>query len=774
MLVGRSPATMGAAGISHERVDGKEKIAGKAQFVGDMEVAGMVHGRVLRSPHAHATVRSIDIAAAEGMPGVVGILTAVDLADLDAVYGHAIRDRPIIADSKVRFAGEPVVAVAALTEEQAEDALRMVTVEYGMIESAVTIEEAIAPGAVEIHEIPNRDGFAHGLGTLPTREGNVCYRYGFDRGDADNAFARADIIVEGEYRFPGVYQYAMETHSVIAHHLGDEIVMWANCQHPYLVRAEIAGMFGLPIDKVRVIVPYLGGGFGSKSYTKMEPITVALSRQAGRPVKLVNRVDESMVTTRRHGMTARMRTAATSSGELLGRTVEIWLDTGAYADNGPRVTATASDAGPGPYRWPAVRVEAHCVYTNTPPSGSYRAFGATHLQWIGESQIDEVARRVGINPLDFRFRHLLERGEEVRPGGKPLDADLIGDVRQAAAAVGWGRERITDRGLGVSVGLLAAGAHPVSMAAVHMEADGKVAVMVASTEMGQGSRTVMAQIAAEVLSVSIDDIRVDGTDTRFTPYDRSTGASRSTTVAGLAVLRAATNVLDTLRETASMELGVDPDDLVADQGTIRHGERSLTYPELIKKRFGFVGGEITGHGEVKPEWGEGSYAEGPVFWEVCVAAAEVAVDRSTGKVEVLQTASVADVGKAINPLLVERQDEGGSVQGLGNALFEEMRFSGDGTLLNDTLLDYRVPTTADIPERMTTILVENEDGPGPFGAKGCGEGALAAVTAAIVNALADAGVPMQELPLTPERVWRRIQEIDQEGGGAPVVNQEES
>lgn len=754
--------TAGVVGASIERVDATAKLTGKAEYVGDMEVAGMVHGKVLRSPHAHARILSIDTERAASMPGVVGILTAEDLADLDATYGHAIRDRPVIADEKIRFAGEPVVAIAAVTEEQAEDALRQVVVRYEVLEPLATIEDAVAPGAVEIHDGLNRDGFAHGLGTLPDREGNICYRYGFDWGDLEGAFAGADIIVEGEYRFPAVYQYALETHSVIAHHRGDEIVMWANCQHPYLVRTEIAVVFDMAVDKVRVIVPYLGGGFGSKSYTKMEPIAVALSRQAGRPVRIVNRVDESMVTTRRHGMTARMRTVATKTGELLGREVKIWLDTGAYADNGPRVTATAGDAGPGPYRWPAIKVDAYCVYTNTSPAGSYRAFGATHLQWIGESQIDEVARRAGIDPLEFRIRNLLERGEELRPGAKPLDADLIGDVQKAAAAVGWGRERITDRGIGLSVGVLAAGAHPVSMAAVRMEADAKVSVMVASTEMGQGTRTVMSQIAAEVLAIPASDVRVDGADTRFTPYDRSTGASRSTTVAGKAVENAAHKVRNDLLETASAVFGVDPDDLIVSDGAVHYGGESISYRELIKRRFGFVGGEITGHGEVKPEGGDGSFAQGPVFWEVCVGAAEVEVDRSTGILKVLQTVTIADVGRAINPLLVERQDEGASIQGLGNALYEEMQFGPDGVLRNDTLLDYRVPTTVDIPGEMTTIIVENADGPGPFGAKGCGEGALAAVPAALVNALADAGVPMSELPLTPERVWRRIQEIEQE------------
>jgi CO/xanthine dehydrogenase Mo-binding subunit len=298
------------------------------------------------------------------------------------------------------------------------------------------------------------------------------------------------------------------------------------------------------------------------------------------------------------------------------------------------------------------------------------------------------------------------------------------------------------------------------MATVRMGPDGSVTVLGGTTEMGQGARTVMAQIAAGVLRAPVGKVVMRGTDTRFTPYDRSTGASRSTTVAGLAVQRAAQDVLDSLLETAAAKLETPPQLLEPVEGGIKDpGGRTMTHAELVRARFGFDGGELLGHGRVQPEGGSGSYAEGPVFWEVCIAGAEVEVDLDTGVVTVLRTSTVADVGKAINPQLVTRQDEGATLQGLGNALFEEMHFGPDGMLLNDTLLGYRIPAFRDIPATMTCSIVENGDGPGPFGAKGCGEGALAAVPAAIVNALADAGVPMNELPLTPERVWRRIREL---------------
>ena len=740
----REPATRAQVGVSRPRRDAREKLRGEAQFVGDMLVPRMLHGRVLRSPIAHGRIAAIDVSSAEKIPGVVCVLTGADLHDIDPYYGHAIKDRPIIAIDKVRFHGEQVAAVAAETPAAAAAAVEAIVVDYEDLPVVADVEAAVKPGSPLVTDRDLVPGLFHGLGELAPREGNVCYRYRLDKGEPEAVFAHADVVVEGEYTFPAVYQYAMETHTVIAQVEGDEITLWANCQHPFLVRAEIADLFGLPVANVRIQVPYLGGGFGSKSYTKMEPLTVALARKAGRPVKIQNRVGESMVTTRRHNMHCRMRTAATADGRLLGREVICLFDTGAYADNGPRVVATAGDAAPGPYRWEAYSVDAACVYTNRAPSGSYRAFGATHLQWIGESQVDEVARRCNLDPLELRRRHLCTPGEEIRAGGKPLDADLVGDVEKVAAAVRWDEPKAPLTGRGVSVGLLAAGAHPVSSAVCRLEADGRVVVLVGTTEMGQGPRTAFAQIAAEELSIDSERVTVRGADTRFTPYDRSTGASRSTTIAGLAVQRAAADIRGQLEQIAgTSEIGADD------------------YLTLMRKHFGFAGGELIGRGEVAPV-GTGSYAEGPVFWEVCVGAAEVQVDPETGFVRVLRTATAADVGRAINPQLVERQDEGATLQGIGNALFEEMVYE-DGLLMNDTLLDYRVPSFEDLPDQMTCVIVENEDGPGPYGAKGCGEGALAAVPAAIVNALADAGVPMNELPLTPERVWRRIQDLKKEG-----------
>ena len=762
-----APTTHTIVGHDAPRVDAVAKVTGAAHFAGDLRLHGMAYGRLLRSPYAHARIVGIDTSRAEALPGVIAVMTGRNLPAADPYYGHALKDRPILAIDRVRFVGEPVVAVAAEDPAVAAEAITLIDVAYEEMPTAITIAQALAADAPHLHDTVNlRAGLFHGLGEIRLEPGNVCYHHAFARGEVDDAFASADIVVEGEYTFPAVYQYSLEPHTTVAQWDGDDdLTVWSSCQHPFLVRAELAALYALPVGAVRVVVPYLGGGFGSKSYTKMEPVTSALARKAGRPVRIANSVDEAMVTTRRHGMKAWMRTAATSDGRLLAREVRAWFDTGAYADNGPRVVATGADAAPGPYRWQAVRVDAWGVYTNTSPAGSYRAFGASHLQWCGELQVDEIGRRCGLDALQMRERNLLARGEFVRPGGKPLDADLVGDIRKVAASLEWTAPKPAGIvGRGMSVGLLAAGAHPVSTAALRMEADGGVVLLMSSTEVGQGARTVFAQIVAEELALPIAQIRVPGGDTRLTPYDRSTGASRSTTIAGLAVQRAAADIRYQLLAIGSRLFDLPESALEIRDAAVWHEGESVPYPDLIKAHFGMVGGELIGHGEVRPERGSGSYAEGPVFWEVCIGGAEVAVDPDTGRVRVTRAVSVADVGKAINPRLVEAQEMGGAMQGIGNALHEEMLFDDTGTLLNATLFEYHVPTIADMPHTFASNIVENEDGPGPYGAKGVGEGALAGVAAAIATALADAGVVIDELPATPERVWRALTSRKERGG----------
>ncbi|HEY0508840.1 MAG TPA: xanthine dehydrogenase family protein molybdopterin-binding subunit [Blastococcus sp.] len=748
-----------SVGRSIPRADLHAKLTGAAQFGADLTVPGMLHVKVLRSVVAHARIVVIDDSDALAVPGVVSVTTAQDLRDMDAQWGHFLRDRPIFADGVVRFVGEIVAAVAAETEAAALAGVHALDVEYEELPAVVDIASAVAPAAPRVHDGPARPGYACPPGTV-LDDDNAFYHYRVDYrrtdGDGDgDGDEQGLVVVEDEYVFPAVYQYAMEPHAVIAEHGPDGITVHSTCQHPFQVRQELSVVFGLPVEQVRVVVPFLGGGFGSKSYTKLEPVAVAVARHTGRPVRLVNLVEDAMVTSRRHGMRCRMRTVARPDGQLVAREAEVLLDTGAYADNGPTVTMVAALAAVGPYRWEVVAVDAACVYTHLPPSGSYRGFGAAHMQWVGESQVDEIARRLGIDRLALRRQNLLHRGETFVPGQKPIDADLIGDLDAVARRLDWGAPLPEWEGRGVSIGLSPGGAVPQSEARVELGTDGTVLVFVGSTEMGQGPRTVHAQIAAEVLGLAPDRVTVVPTDTDTTPYDRSTGASRSTTVAGLAVQRASEDLLSRLRTAAGLRSEDQVQRLWLEGDRLRTEDREWRLDGLAADVSARPGEALfTGVGDA------GELLGGtPVFWEVCLAGAEVAVEPDTGEITVRRVVTAADVGRAMNPSLVERQDEGCAMQALGNALFEEMHFSETGALINDSLLDYRVPTVADLPD-MECILIENGDGPGPFGAKGCGEGVFGGLTGALVTAVEDAGVRVRELPMTAGRMWRAIRDAD--------------
>ena len=742
-LVPPTPGTVsGGVGRSIERSDIRAKLSGEAEYLADLPAVDALHVALLRSPVAHARIVRVDSSMALRLEGVVDVVVAEDLTGFDATWGHLVRDRPILADGVVRFAGEVVAAVVAESASVAAQAITLVDVDYEVLTPLVDVEVAAGAEAAAIHDAAPRPGFACPPGT-EFRSGNDFYRYGvkFDRRDAgaDNDL----VVVEHEYSFPAVYQYAMEPHAVIARWEPGQITVQSSCQHPFLVREELATIFDLPVEAVRIRVPFVGGGFGSKSYAKMEPLAVAIARHVGRTVRIVNGVDDAMVTTRRHAMRCRMRTTARKNGRLVSREASILMDTGAYADNGPTVTMVAAMAGVGPYRWEAADVTASCVYTHLPPAGSYRGFGAAHLQWVGETQIDEIARVLGVDRLTFRCENLLTRGDEYIPGLRPVDADLAGDLVAAAERLGWPDQAGVGQGIGLAAGISMAGASPKSNARVELVEDGRVVVHSGTQEIGQGARTVHAQVAAEVLGVADSDVTVPATDTDVTPFDRSTGASRSTTVAGLAVMRASEHLAEVVLEKAAEQSGIALRDLHLVDGQV-------------------IGpGQAWALAEFAPATGIGAADElaaglrgGVVFWEVCVAAARVRVDPLTGVVEVDEVVTVADVGKAINPSLVERQDEGCAMQSIGNALFEEMHFSDEGVLLNDTLMDYRVPTMHDVPRSMSCIIVENGDGPGPFGAKGCGEGVFGGLMAALVCAVHDSGAPVRALPMSPDRVWR--------------------
>ena len=720
------------------RVDGWEKVTGQAKFVGDIAVPGMLYGKILRSTYPHAHIRAIDATQAEALPGVVAVLTAADIGDLHPIYNG----RPVIAMNKVRYIGEPVAAVAAADLATAEAALSLIHVDYEELPVAVGIEAAIKPGAPLVHD---------------DKAGNIGTHEKVTRGNVDEGFAQADVIAEDHFTFPMVYHYAMEPHSAIAHYDESEITVWSSAQHPFQVRGDIAKIFKVPAAKVRLIINYLGGGYGSKSYTKFEPLVVALARKAKRPVRICNSVGESMVTVRRHGARVRIKTGAKNDGTLVAREAEIYLDTGGYDDNGPQVTARSATRVLGPYWIPNIRTNAYQVYTNTGSAGSYRAIGAPQVIYAGESQIEMLAAKLSMDAAELRAKNLLTKGQELRPGLKGIDADLASSLKMLVRESHWKKSlRKKNSAVGMGCALTNAGATPVSVALIRIQSDGVANIAAGSTEMGQGVRTTLTQIAAEELTLRMEQFRVLGADTKVTPYDSSTGSSRSTTLMGTAVQKAARDLKQQFLQIGAQAMGVKPKQVQVVDGALVCGESRLTFKEAFERRFGKgSGGEMIGRGEAGPEI---TNNELPVFWEVGMGTAEVDIDRDTGAVTLKKFISVADVGKAIHPEHCVAQEEGAAMQGIGHTFFEQLIYD-NGQLINSNLVDYRIPTFSEVPEEFHTVLVENGDGPGPFGVRGMAEGGILSVAPAVCNAIDRAtGVRIRDLPLTPERVWRALRD----------------
>jgi CO/xanthine dehydrogenase Mo-binding subunit len=743
-------------GISVPRVDGVEKVTGAAKFTGDLAIAGMLEAKVLRSSLPHAVIESIDITKALSVPGVVAILTRDDLTDIDPYYGNCLRDRAVVAIDKVRFVGEPIAVVAAESGLEAEQALSLIDVRYRELPCVPDIDAALAEGAPLLHEQQSGAGEFHEVAGVGESFGaNICHRERFVKGDPDKAFAGAEEIVEETFSFPMIYQYAMEPHSAIARVSAGVVTLWSSSAHPFLVRAEIAHMFGLPHAKVEVNVPFVGGAYGSKSYFKIEPLVVAIARKTGgRAVRIAQSVEEAMLTTRRHSARIRIKTGITRDGTLVARAAEVLMDTGAYADNGPRVAKRAISRMIGPYKLAHCKVDVLAVYTNTVPAGSMRSIGGPQTIWALESHMDSIAAWLQMDPLEYRRLQLLDRGQVLKPGATPMDADLRAGLQAAAAPLQSNSRR--PGGIGLSIGVSDSEAMPVSVALLRLLADGSAVLLAGTTEVGQGARTILCQIVAQELSIPVAKVTMRETETRTTPFDRSTGASRSTTVMGSAVKAAALDLRRQLIEAAVEILRVNASTITLSNGQAVSGDKQMTYGQVVSAFFGMPGGELIGRGYMRPDGTLGKSL--PLFWETGMGSAEIAVDEETGAIRVEKYVTVADVGKALNPLQAEGQDEGAAIQGLGNTLFEALEYE-NGQPLNASLVDYRVPRFTDLPALFTSALVENSDGPGPYGAKGMGESGIVSVAPAIGNALFNAtGVRIRDLPLTPERVWRALRD----------------
>lgn len=754
--------TLKIVGKAPLRVDGEEKVTGRAVYTSDLQLPGMVYGKILRSPYPHARLARIDTRRAERLPGVIAVLSREDIARFE-LFGAAYKDQPIVAIDKVRYVGDPVAAVAAADFASAEEAISVIEAEYEAIPAVTSIEAALLPNAPLVHESSAGGGELMGYHYQPPKEfrgTNLCYRFTYERGNVAEGFKKADYIFEDTFRFSRVQQFSMEPHCVVAQVSGGMITLWASTQDPFTLREHIAAVFHVPLNKVRVIVPSVGGGYGGKLSVKTEPLAVALSWKAGRPVKIVHSIEESFKTVTRHPARFRVKTGVSRDGRLIARECEIHMDTGAYADAGPRVTQKAGYRAVGPYRIPHVKTDAYTVYTNTVPAGAFRGFGTLQVTWAYESQMDIIARKLGIDPLEFRLKNLLRKGEPYTQGDTPVDCDLGEGLLKAANGIEWKRKKSRSnagRGLGCCM-KDGGGTYKVASAAVKLTPDGSVFLSTGTVEVGQGARTALSQVAAEELAVPLERVIVTQLDTDATPYDAATNASSSMVVMGLCVQRAAQDVKRQLLRAAAKHLGERVERLSLKNGRV-HGAKgkSVSYEDVMVKYFGAKAGEITGRGSYQDKKSSKAVLGSPTtFWETSWGGVEVAVDPDCGEIKILKYVSVADVGKAIHPVQCEGQDEGAVMFGIGHTIMEEMIYS-DGQLLNPNLIDYRVPRFGSLPEKLETILLENDNGPGPYGSKGMGEGGLLPVAPAVANAVYDAvGVRIRDLPLTPEKVWRAL------------------
>ena len=570
----------------------------------------------------------------------------------------------------------------------------------------------------------------------------------------------ADVVVEGTYAFPMVTQFAIEPHGFMAAPDGDGIAVWSSIQHPNWLQRVIARLLDLPLAKVRIFAPDPGGGFGGKQHAKYEPLVAFMALRTGRPVRLILTLEETFQAVRRGASEIRVRSGFQSDGRLLFRDIEANYLIGAYADIADRTVAKGSYTANGPYLAPAVRIVARSVLSHTTPSTAMRGFGNPQQIWAVESNMDEAARALGIDPVALRLQNLAKPGDPFIPGDTPADGDWARTVERAAELIGWGDPPAPGRGRGLAVGLKSGPTTGLSYSTVRLLADGSVIVYAGTSDMGQGARTIFAQIAAQELGAPIDWVTVVMGDTAVVPYDQQTSASRSSVLMGNAVLDGCRQVQAKIRSMAARLESVDESQVVVDRGEVRIGERVWPLRDVLIRGLGRLGGEVIGVGEMRkeadPEHPLGGTA---AFFEFNCTAVEVEVDRATGDVTIARHVTVSDVGKAMNPMQVRGQDEGAAIMGLGHTLMEHYILDDTGRIRNLGAIDYRIPTSMDLPLRMESDIVENEDGPGPYGSKGMSEGALLCVAPAVAAAVRDAtGVVIRDLPLSPERVWRAINE----------------
>jgi carbon-monoxide dehydrogenase large subunit len=738
-----------AVGKSVSRVDALAKVIGQATYTADVMLTGMLHGKALRSPYPHARIVRIDTRRAEALHGVKAVVTAQDVPDI--LIGLNLRDVPILARERARFAGEKVAAVAAVDEETALEAVNLIEVDYEELPALTDVEEAMKEGSPLIHE--NLHTYK-GL-PAPVKNTNIFFHETHSKGDVAQGFAQADLVFEHTFRTPVVHQGYMEPHaSLVDIGLDGSVTVWGSNKTPFRLRSLMAEIIGLPITRVRVIPGFVGGDFGGKGMVYDDALCYFLARKAGRPVKMVmSRMEEFLGSSPRHSSIIRLKGGVKKSGELVAWEAKAIFDSGAYGGYKPQVGLGGTKKLAGTYRIPHVRIDGYYVYTNTVPCGHCRAPGDPQASFAVESFMDMIAQHLRMDTFQFRWLNALDVGD-LSPTGEPWKGIYLKQTMTAAIeASGWGKPKPHKYyGIGIACAERPTGTGE-SSAVVIVNGDGSVNLITGSSDPGTGSRTILSQIVAEALKVPMDRITLNLVDTDSAPYDQGAGAARTTFVAGMSAYRAALNVRRQLVASAAKLLNCPQ-------------ERA---EELIDGRDGFLylisdPGKKVSYGQAVRAAGRSQFMGQETFStkdmdDTCFAThvAEVQVDPERGAVEVLRVTAAHDVGFAINPAAAEGQIEGAVVQGMGFALLEEVQRT-EGKVTNPTLSDYKLCTARDAPE-IVTLLIEGAPGAGPFHAKAIGEIPTCPIAPAVANAIFDAvGVRITDLPITGEKIVAALKE----------------
>ena len=746
------------------RLDGREKVTGVGRYAADMTMTGLLHGRFRYAEIAHARIKRLDTSKAKALPGVMAVLTEADVPDLR--YGLFIKDRPLFAKGVVRWEGEVVAAVAALTPEIAKRAVELIEIDYEPLPVVTDIEAALAPGATLVHE----DWESYWTDEKLVRSGNEASRSTIVKGDAAAAMATADVVVKGRYVAAGSQAAPIEPRAVLAEWKGDRVTIWSSTQVPFAARALVSETLGLPQNKIRVIVPHLGGGFGAKCEGHFEPQVAALARAARRPVKVVfSRREEFLAPDhRREGMVVELETGAMRDGTIVARRGRVITENGAYSADEPLITQLATIFAAGPYNTPNLDILGQCAYTNTQPSGSVRAPGAPQAAWAIEQHMDEIATALGMDPVALRRKNLLRNGD-ASPTSQVMEAiRAVETLDKAAELIGWGEPLPDDEGIGIACAWWPS--FPMATSAfVKINADGSPTIITGAQECGTGAVMTLPILAGEILGIDPSEFSLVYQDTESGPWDGGAGGSQTLFNNGRAVSDAAMDVRRQLLKLAADELEAAEDDIELADGQARvkgSPTRFVTIAALADKAQSsqlLVG---RGWGEVPPtptsetascvgRLGAESFAA-PTFG---THAVRVKVDRDTGVVRVLKVVAAHDSGYVVNRTGAAGQVTGGVVMGLGQALTEGTQISTEGRVRNAHLLDYKLQTMADVPEITVWFTDTAVPDAGPKGSKGIGEPPCIPTPGAVANAIAAAtGARVRELPATPGRIWSALRE----------------